>query len=272
MKKPFLTGILFTTVIGVLACYNHSLGHLKVHMDGTMEHGDFKYVPKGLDLKTSKNFYKELLQQKAEELKTDNNASHLNDYGVLLSYLGRFEEAKKIFEKAEKNTPGLYGTAANLGTTYELLGKNDSALIWIKKGLQRNPQSHEGSEWIHVNILKTKLLNDTSKITSRTLIGTDLGNDSLPKTTLASAELIKLRNHIYHQLEERMTFVKPKDKYVALLLYDLGNIVAITDDLNSALYIYEKAQAYGYDTETFHKRITAFSKIQKKAVKGQKNK
>jgi len=45
----------------------------------------------------------------------------------------------------------------DLGTAYELAGKNEPALRWIREGLRRNPNSHKGTEWLHVKILEAKI-------------------------------------------------------------------------------------------------------------------
>jgi tetratricopeptide (TPR) repeat protein len=94
----------------------------------------------------------------AKDRYTENpTTENYSDYGVALCYAGRYAEAMKIFQAIEKKTPNKYQTAANIGTTYELLGKLDSALFWIKRGLQINPDSHGGSEWIHVKILEHEI-------------------------------------------------------------------------------------------------------------------
>lgn len=76
-------------------------------------------------------------QQKADTLlmswkKTKNIATY-NDYGAVLIYIGKYQEALKIFSEIETMSPNRYATAANIGTAYELLGLNDSAFYWIKK-------------------------------------------------------------------------------------------------------------------------------------------
>ena len=80
-----------------------------------------------------------------------------SDYAVMLVYNGEYLRAKAIFIEIESKSPGLYATASNLGTTYELLGQNDLALHWITKAIKINPNSHNGSEWIHVKILEAKI-------------------------------------------------------------------------------------------------------------------
>jgi hypothetical protein len=49
---------------------------------------------------------------------------------------------------------------------------------------------------------------------------------------------------------------------VALLLFELGNIVAITDDVTSTLRIYDKAIEYGFESEVLTKRYAKFKKMQ----------
>ncbi len=148
-----------------------------------------------------------------------------------------------------------------MGTVYELLGQNKLALQWIKKAVKIDPTSHDHSEWLHVKILEAKIAGE-HLITNQFLIGTDFGADTLPKTKLSSEKLQELRNAIYYQLNERVSFIKPKDKIVALLLFELGNICAITDDATSALRIYDRAKEYGYTSEVFDWRYHKLLKMQ----------
>src|SRR5437868_417932 len=53
-----------------------------------------------------------------------------NDYAVALIYLGRPLDAIPLLEALEKEKPGQYETAANLGTAFELADKNKEALHW----------------------------------------------------------------------------------------------------------------------------------------------
>ncbi|MDJ1500199.1 hypothetical protein [Xanthocytophaga agilis] len=183
-----------------------------------------------------------------------------SDYGVILMYLGRYKEAKNVFSTIEKIQPNLYATAANLGTAYELLGKNDSAYYWIQRGITLNPESHEGSEWLHLKILEVKL-KGLSYLTSRFMLGTDLGNDSIPKSSIPKQKLLDLRYHISYQLQERMMFVKAPEPIVAFLLFQLGSMKAITDDVTEALYSYNAAYRYGFRSELFVKRYFKFKQI-----------
>lgn len=188
-----------------------------------------------------------------------------SDFGAMLVYNGRYTEAKQVFLQIEKKRPGLYQTAANLGTAYELLGQNDSALIWIAKAIRINPQSHVGSEWIHVKILEAKVRAEGGALRATgSILSLDFGDNATPENR-TGADIVMLREHLYHQLVERMSFVQPKDPIVAQLLFDLGNASAMTLDVKSGLEIFKLARAYGYSSALLDKRQAHLELLQSKA-------
>src|SRR4029077_1629809 len=83
-----------------------------------------------------------------------------SDYAVSLVYVGKTKEAVELLQSLEKEQPGTYIVAANLGTALELLGNNEEALHWIREGIRRNPQSHEGTEWLHAKIIEAKIAQE----------------------------------------------------------------------------------------------------------------
>lgn len=78
--------------------------------------------------------------------------------------------------------------------------------------------------------------------------------------------MIKLRDALYFQLNERVSFIEPKDKIVGLLLFELGNILALTDDLTIALRTYERAMEYGHESEVMEKRYEKFRLMHKDII------
>ncbi len=70
---------------------------------------------------------------------------------------GAYDSAIVALLAIEAAHPGLYATASTLGTAYELAGDNHQALHWIAEGLRRNPDSHNGTEWLHIDILNAKI-------------------------------------------------------------------------------------------------------------------
>lgn len=158
-----------------------------------------------------------------------------------------------ILLKMEEQQPGDYSTAANLGTAYELLGDNVSALKWIREGIKRNAASHHGTEWLHALILNAKvnsaenpsapldrhLLNVPEKLTGSTVVTVE----GSPRTA------IQLRHALQHQLSERLFFVKPVDPHVADLLYSYALVEANLGTVGSALELLQMAREYGFPDE-----------------------
>jgi tetratricopeptide (TPR) repeat protein len=157
--------------------------------------------------------------------------------------LKRYEEAEKIYLEIEKEFPGRYSTASNLGTLYELIGENQKALTWISKSVSIDPQSHFGSEWLHVNILKAKIKGEDA-YTIEFLLGTDFGDNVIPSTNLTEKELANMQYSLYYQLNERMSFIEPPDKIVSLLLAALGDVCWLTNRQVPAAKNYSKALEY----------------------------
>jgi tetratricopeptide (TPR) repeat protein len=220
------------------------------------------FLPTGQDFKDQKPILEKRLTYLDSAWKAGKDVSDYSDYGVVLVKLGRLHEALRVFQEIEAKSPGLYSTAANMGTTYELLGQNELALQWIRKSVTINSDSHERSEWLHVKILEIK--TGRRKLDTRSILNTDFGDKLIPRSNLASEDLGKLGLQIAWQLNERMSFVKPKDDIVALLLYELGNIYAITEDATIAYRVYQKADEYGYDSPLFRQRFAYVAELQKK--------
>jgi len=205
-------------------------------------------------------------KKKADNLLTayhrSDSIAYYSDYAAALTYLGDYQKAKNIYAQIETLSPNLYTTASNIGTIYELIGKPDSSLIWINKSIQLNPNSHQGSEWIHLKILAYKI-SKTQKSTP-SILGLNFGNEEIPTNPL-EYNLEELKHHIWHQLKERTTFVKPKNEIVGNIYFDLGNILAQTNDVQAALESYEAAKMYGFDSELMNRRSKTFEKLAFKA-------
>ncbi|MBK9249661.1 MAG: hypothetical protein IPM69_16465 [Ignavibacteria bacterium] len=126
-----------------------------------------------------------------------------------------------------------------------------------------NPESHHSSEWIHVKILEAKLNSkgNPQYFQTHSILGLDFGEGETPQN-IHNIDLIAVRANLYEQLGERMSFVEPKDPIVAQLIFDLGNINAMTIDVKSALQVYEIAEKYGFSSELLDKRRKHFEALQ----------
>jgi tetratricopeptide (TPR) repeat protein len=243
------------------ACINEY--HTK--LDGTANYSDggvYPIVREKIDRAEARETADRLLEiyllSVEKHTPLDNQMEIYSDYGVQLIYLGEYAKAKRVYLEIERRSPNRYQTASNLGTVYELLGQNDSALVWIRKAMALNPGSHEGSEWIHIKILKWKLRNET--VPDVSLLGIGFGTLELPENT-HKFNLDKLEKHLRRQLRERTKLVPPKDLVVGRLYFDLGNVVAQTTSANAALPYYRAARKYGYDTPLLQTRIAAMKDL-----------
>lgn len=132
------------------------------------------------------------------------------DYAVALIHLGRSLDAIKVLVALEAKRPGVYTTAANLGTAYELTGDLAAAVKWISAGIERKAASHDGTEWLHVAILRAKiaLRADAAWLAKHSVL--DLAE---------AREAPEIVRAIEYQLGERLHFVKPTDAVVCDLFY-----------------------------------------------------
>jgi tetratricopeptide (TPR) repeat protein len=156
-----------------------------------------------------------------------------SDFAVALIKRGYIYRALGILESIAKRMPDDYTIAANLGTCYELVGQNEAALAWIKKGIKLNPQSHEGSEWVHVKILEAKIAlakNPDWLKTNKVLV---LPGQIAPvkhqhdkekekKDPFTYQKFDSLERHVIYQLRERLPFMSPPDALMAAVLKELA--------------------------------------------------
>lgn len=135
------------------------------------------------------------------------------DYAVALIFLGHHRKAIDALVALERDHPGVYATAANLGTAYELVGDLKNALKWIEKGIERNAASHQGTEWLHLAILRAKinLAGNPAWLAEHTVLE---GN-----TNRSADEIMRA---IAYQLEERLQFVQPLDPVICDLFYQFA--------------------------------------------------
>jgi tetratricopeptide (TPR) repeat protein len=243
-----LVTLLFTS--NLFACLN---GESRALKNGTILFEDMvKNVPSGHYFHI--DGFADAIIELDSLYKNTKDLDYLSDKGLLLILLKEYNQAIAIYLEIEKIEPNRYSTASNIGTAYELLGENENALKWIKKSVEIDAKSHKGSEWIHIKILEAKLKGEQF-ITSDFLLNTNFGTEKLPKSSLISWELANLSEELYYQLNERISFVKPKDKIVAQLLFDLANANFLLGNFDVAKNDYEMAKEYGFENNLIEERI-----------------
>lgn len=235
MKAFFISVLLLAALYG-FACLN--------------EHHVSKYGKESVDGFTmyEMHFYKQhnqtQLEQYIKNLQKENPVKEsdilANKNSIAVSYikLGRLEDAEKILNSLFKKYPSDYSVVINLGTLYELQGKNQKALEFIKKAVALNPESHGGSEWFHIRVLEYKLKNSSESNIAREDI---LKIGSLNKTASAIAHEIK------YQLEERIPFTTAPNLMMAKILQEYAGFLADSISLQGAWVIYEMGMDYDPD-------------------------
>lgn len=253
-----LIGSIIGNLTPVAACVNtygiNILGESTYFEESDFLADNAKHYSTHLD-STQLRKKQKLLEQRIQQyrlrgkLKTDSAIQDLSDYAALLIVLGQPRQAANNLRTIEQSHPGLYNTAINLGTAYELLGINDSAWYWIKRGVAINPKSHKGSEWIHVKILEAKieLERDPAWLTNHSILGISFGSQAFPilPKKIKQKPYSLLKSHLEYQLRERMFFVHPQDTIVGELLFMLADLYALDIGVESALPLYNRALDYG---------------------------
>lgn len=253
VKRPLLT-LLFSAVVFTspsMACMNNYVPNT-----AAIERSDS--ILEQLQKHTEMEPWDARRDRLSKELAAGGDYKVKNDLAVAFAHTGYEMEAIRLLEQIEAEKPGLYITAADLGTAYELNGNDEKALEWIKKGIALNPESHEGTEWLHVRILEAKLalksdpqwLETNSVLGPRTnvdpadksehpdrdnlmvikpglLIGPSAsGNFSVTGNRGEKLSPEQIEKALMYQLHERLQFVRTPDAIVGDLLLELGHLLA----------------------------------------------
>ncbi len=205
-----------------------------------------KLVETDMITRFDKNFNLEMnfnkLQKLEAKLKKEHNYMLLSDYSLCLLKLGKTTEALTLLQNLQKAYPTEYKIAANLGTAYELVGQNDSALKYIKLDMALNPHDHEGSEWIHVKVLETKLKlkTDPNYLTQNSVLNLSSAQENNSQTF----------DHLNLQVRERFPFTPNKDVIMASLMEDMGDLSANLISIEYAKAYYKISKEYYGNTST----------------------
>ena len=169
----------------------------------------------------------------------------LSDYAWYELRVGEKQNAVKLLEKLYKKYPSEYNVLANLGTAYEVTGNNQKALELLRKAVAINPQSHHGSEWIHLKILEQKIAaNPDYKQIIDLGAGDDFPQWMTGKRYNKPMPPDSLMIQIAYQLNERIAFIPAPDPIVGQLILDFGDIVAMKHSRDTAKLFYDKAVMY----------------------------
>ncbi|MDG1333270.1 MAG: tetratricopeptide repeat protein [Crocinitomicaceae bacterium] len=233
MKKLLFLFVLIFNVTASHACLNY---YYSIDNQGHFHDGEAEDLRRAFNTNFNTSRLEKNLKKLQLKLEASKDYKLLSDYAVLLLKAGKTAIALDILEQLSLKHPNDYQIAANLGTAYELSGNNEKALEYIKRGIELNPDSHGGSEWVHVKLLeaKLKLADDPSYLDSITVLN----------LTEAQKKDKKVRDQLTIQIRERFPFCKGPDPIMASLLIDLGDCYANTVSLEFAKASYEIAKHY----------------------------
>ncbi|MDF1813092.1 MAG: tetratricopeptide repeat protein [Verrucomicrobiales bacterium] len=275
MALTCLPAVGFDSVSSVLACSNtYHYRPEKSRLDGAIGYDIAEFPVNFVDWTSEYHQYLDRKWQKDEprllaKFEKSGDFKDQSDYGVALMHNGKTAEALQLFEALIKDHPDEYPIASNLGTAYELAGNNQRALEWIKTAVGLHKDSHEGTEWLHIRILESKIAMETDPdwLENNSVSGYDFGRKGKPEIPrqLANdeAELQRVFKALRYQLKERVQFVKPTDPIVSRLLFDLSSIVAHLYNLEdagelNALALKYHATRSGPAYELMQKRFTFY--------------
>jgi hypothetical protein len=160
------------------------------------------------------------------------NYKDSSDFAVYQLKQGFTGRGLQLLLALSKAHPKEYIVAANLGTAFELAGLNDSALRWIEYSLTLNPDAHEGTEWVHTDILKAKiaLAKNPDWLRTHHVLNFDRSKSGLIifSKQPESLRLREVLRSIYVQLNERLPFTSPGDKIMGDICADAALLIENT--------------------------------------------
>ncbi len=179
------------------------------------------------------------------------NYELISDYALELLKTQKTKLGLEILQGLIKLYPNEYNINANLGTAYELNGENKMALKYIKNGLQLNPKSHYGSEWMHVKILENKISKEEPVTYKNFFTGEEnsslsyLGITENAGSTIINKTLVEdTIKQMAYQLHERIFFIAPPNEQVSALVSSFAAYVAKARGYKAAIPFYHFSTKY----------------------------
>ncbi|WP_375562076.1 hypothetical protein ACE193_05880 [Bernardetia sp. OM2101] len=245
MKNLLLTlFLLFNIQFSATACLNYFYG---VDKDGHTH--EATYIMETFfyeNFNSQKHFSS--LKKSIKNLEKKHSYKYLSDYSIALMKLGKADIALELLKALNYHYPNDYKITANLGTAYELNSELDSALKYIKKGLELNPNSHRESEWVHVKILeaKKKIKQNPSYLTKNSILQLSEKQKNDKKTY----------EQINIQLRERFPFSPPPNEIMAHLIMEFAECATNIESVEYANALYNLVNKYyEYNSEYLQTRI-----------------
>jgi tetratricopeptide (TPR) repeat protein len=243
--KKILTLFLVTYTISLYPCYN--------------EYEDIYGINRSDDapdmhIGTMGVYEPELYDYIAINLyKVDQLEKEASDVAIAYVFLHNYKRGLQITSKLITKYPGEYNVLITHAVCLELNGQPEQALIYIKKAVDINPDSHWGSEWIHIKILEQVISG--ADLQGKSILGLNFGMDSIPVLQDTTIDIKKTLTHLEYQLEDRGFFVDSNDIIYGSLVFDFANLLYLQGEILSSQQYYEQAANYGFQHPALQSRI-----------------
>lgn len=211
-----------------------------------------------------------LLKLKAESISHPEDYKVWSDISVNLMKLGQADSALQILLPLYQQHLNEYNIIANIGTSYELIGELDSALKYISLGYELNKDSHFGSEWVHIEILKAKLKEKKSPGWLKTHRILDVSELVVRvDANHSSNEVRKINDHISYQIRTRVPFTPAPNQVISNLLVSLGDFNFQVGTYENALLAYTYAIDFQIDGYIQRKIKTKIGRLNNSRINAQ---
>ncbi len=167
-----------------------------------------------------------------------------NDLVIALLYAKRTAEALTLSTQLLAKYPEDYNVVITHAAALELSGRPADAIPFMKKAIGLNPDSHRGSEWIHLNLLEQRV-RGTVPSDPWSLIGVDLRPDSALMAP-DSVDLRQLAKQVHYQVNDRLFFTPANDPLFGALLFAYADLLELCKFRNQAKLARERAASYGF--------------------------
>ena len=242
MKFFFNILLLLSFIIQSFGCLNEG-NEYNVNLRGQTfeEYQGFPVFYRSFDIEYSQNFISTIDLKYMDTI----NPILLADYAVHLTKLRKYKEALNLLEWLNEEYPDEYQITTNLGTLYELNGNVTLAQKFIKKGIELNQESHNGSEWFHVAVLaaKKKIETDPDWLLTNNVLNLNL-TDTVEAYSDSQYDILYKIWDIEYQLKERIPFTPDKDLLIANILNELGDMLKLHVSIKNAYVAYRMALEY----------------------------
>ncbi|MFY0525059.1 tetratricopeptide repeat protein [Archangium gephyra] len=215
-------------------------------------------VLRGRILKHSATFYERKVAYTLPLLEqADVKPERYDDLAVAYEKLGRTQEAIATMEAKEKRFPGLYTTAANLGTFHAHAGDYPRALEELRRALVLNPDAHFGREKYQVKAIEylQRLATAPELVQKEEFLGLPLEPDRYlfvmnPKKTILRKEVPELPKDVLQGLVGMIRFGSgEKSRH---LWFSLGISLAWSGHKNLAIRAMRRAEQLGHPLAREH--------------------